>query len=80
MNKKNDLLKEALLLEPKEKANLIEALMISLDTPDEAIDALWKQECERRIDAYGQGDLKAVTLQEAFAKYKTENQTIGKTG
>jgi len=72
MSKKNELLKEALLLEPKEKANLIEALMKSLDAPDEAIDALWKQECENRIDAYEKGTLKSVSVQEAFSKYKID--------
>lgn len=72
MDKKNKLLKEALLLEPKEKAIIIEALIKSLDTPDEAIDALWKQECENRIEAYRKGDLKAVSVQEAFAKYNMD--------
>lgn len=72
MSKKNDLLKEALLLEPKEKATMIEALMKSLDAPDEAIDALWKQECESRIEAYEKGALKAVSVQEAFAKYQID--------
>lgn len=72
MKKANELLEKALMLEPKEKANIIDALMISLDTPDEAIDALWKRECESRINAYAQGHLRAVTVQEAFSKYKID--------
>lgn len=60
------------MLEPKEKANMIEALLKSLDTPDEVMDALWKQESESRIEAYEKGALKAVSVQEAFAKYKTD--------
>ena len=72
MNKTKELLKEALMLDPKEKAIMIEELIISLDAPDQAIDALWKQECESRIDAYEQGKLSTVTVQEAFAKYKTD--------
>lgn len=60
------------MLEPKDKATIIGALMKSLDAPDEAIDALWKQECESRIDAYSKGDLKAVSVQEVFAKYKID--------
>ena len=72
MSKKNKLLKDALLLEPKEKAMLIEALIKSLDTPDEAIDDLWKKESESRIDAYEKGELKAVTVREAFAKYQND--------
>jgi len=69
MKNTNELLKEALELEPKEKANFIEALMQSLDAPDENLDRLWKQECDSRLEAYEQGAIKAVPLQEAFAKY-----------
>ncbi|MFP8490319.1 addiction module protein [Gracilimonas sp. Q87] len=72
MSKKNELLKKALMLKPKEKASMIEALIKSLDAPDEAIDALWKQESESRIDAYEKGALKAVSVQEAFAKYQID--------
>ena len=70
MRKPNELIKEALQLKPKEKANLIEALLKSLDAPDEALDTLWKQECESRIDAYDKGKLKTMSVQEAFAKYE----------
>jgi putative addiction module component (TIGR02574 family) len=69
MQNTNELLKEALKLAPKEKASFIEALMESLDTPDPALDKLWKQECESRLDAYENGNLKTVSVQEAFAKY-----------
>jgi len=72
MSKKNELLKGALLLTPKEKAMLIEELIKSLDSPDETIDALWKQESESRIEAYKEGELKALSLQEVFTKYKIE--------
>lgn len=72
MKKTNELIEKALMLKPKEKANMIEALMKSLDAPDEAIDALWKQESESRIDAYGKGALKAVSVQGAFAKYQID--------
>lgn len=72
MKKTNELIEKALKLKPKEKASMIEALIKSLDAPDEAIDALWKQECESRINAYEKGTLKAVSVQEAFAKYQID--------
>jgi len=69
MQNTNELLKEALKLAPKEKASFIEALMKSLDAPDATLDELWKQECKSRLEAYENGELQAVSVQEAFAKY-----------
>lgn len=69
MRDTNELLKEALKLAPKEKASFIEALIKSLDSPDPTLDKLWKQECESRLEAYENGNLKTVSVQEAFARY-----------
>ena len=70
MNKKNELLKELLVLSPQEKASIIDELLKSLDKPDAEIDKLWKQESEARIDAYEKGQLKSVSIEEVFSKYK----------
>ena len=70
MNKKDEILKELLILSPQEKSLIIEELLKSLDKPDAEIDKLWKQESEARIDAYEKGQLKAVTAAEVFSKYK----------
>lgn len=70
MQKKDKLLKEVLNLNPLEKANIIDELLKSLDEPDEAIDQLWIQEAESRIDAYEKGQLKSVSVNEVFSKYK----------
>ena len=70
MQKKDKLLKEVLSLNPLEKANIIDELLKSLDEPDEAIDQLWVQESESRIDAYEKGQLKSVSVNEVFSKYK----------
>ena len=70
MQKKDKLLKEVLSLNPLEKANIIDELLKSLDEPDEAIDQLWIQEAESRIDAYEKGQLKSVSVNEVFSKYK----------
>ena len=61
---------EALTLKPSEKAQLVEKLLHSLDEPDKEIDKLWAKEVENRIDAYTQGKIKAVSLEEVLSKYK----------
>ena len=65
-----ELLREILKLTPAQRVALIDKLLASLDTPDKEIDALWGQEVEGRIDAYEQGKLKAVTLEQVLEKYK----------
>lgn len=64
------ILKQALLLSPKDKAVLVEKLLASLDQPDSTIDGLWAKEVEDRIDAYEAGDLKTISAEEIFEKYK----------
>ncbi len=54
-----------------EKARLIDHLLSSLDKPDEAIDALWRQEIADRIKAYQAGNLRTISLEQILAKYRT---------
>ncbi len=70
MGAPNKILEEALTLKPKEKAELIDKLLYSLEKPDQEIDDLWAKEAESRIDAYEQGKIKAVTLEKVLEKYK----------
>lgn len=64
------LLKEAMALPPLQKAEFIDKLLSSLDHPDREIDELWAREAEQRIDAYDQGRIKAVTIEEVIEKYR----------
>lgn len=64
------LFKEALLLEPKERAELIDKLLSSLDKLDTKVDALWVREAEDRIEAYEQEEMRAVSLEDVLRKYK----------
>jgi len=64
------ILKEALTLAPKNRASLVEKLLASLDQPDKAIDELWAEEAENRIDAYETGNIKAISTEQVFGKYK----------
>lgn len=70
MSTVKDILKEAIQLEPTEKAKLVDHLITSLDKPDKGIDKLWAEEAESRLDAYKQGKLKVVSLEEVLFKYK----------
>lgn len=53
---------EALKLAPVDKIHLTEALLSSLDQPDELVEKKWVEESERRYDAYKKGDLKGIPL------------------
>ncbi len=70
MGSASEILKAALTLKPAEKAELVDKLLHSLDQPDREIDELWAVEAESRVDAYEQGRIKALTLEEVLAKYK----------
>jgi hypothetical protein len=65
-----DIIDRALSLPAADKALVVDQLLSSLDQPDEAIDALWRNEVEDRIRAYNNGSLKSVSLDEALAKYR----------
>lgn len=61
---------EALSLDPIAKIQLIDELIQSLDLPDKELDKLWLDEAQSRIEAYEKGEMKAVSAQEVFAKFK----------
>jgi len=70
MSTAKDILKEAIQLNPTEKAKLVDQLITSLDKPDRELDKLWAEEAESRLNAYKQGKLKTVSLEEVLSKYK----------
>jgi putative addiction module component (TIGR02574 family) len=62
------LLRQALELPANDRASLVESLIVSLDKPDPALDALWLKEAESRLAAYRAGELGAVDADEVFAE------------
>ena len=63
------ILKQALSLDPVERAELIEELFHSFDkAPDRNIDALWADEAEARIDAYEAGQICADSAKAVFGR------------
>ncbi|RPA66633.1 addiction module protein [Cyclobacteriaceae bacterium YHN15] len=70
MENKEKVLKDLLKLTPLEKANIIDVLLKSLDEPDAAMDKLWVEEVEKRIDGFEKGELKSISMDEFFDKRK----------
>ena len=65
------ILKEALALPLQERAELVEQLLATFQSPpDPYIDELWAHEAEDRLGAYNRGELKAVPAEEVFNRIK----------
>lgn len=63
------ILKYALALPAQERAELVERLLATLQSPpDPQLDELWAREAEDRLDAYDRGELSAVPAEEVFDK------------
>jgi len=60
---------QAAQLTPKERIQVVERILNSLDQPDAALDALWAEEANDRMAAYRRGEIKAVALIDVIAKY-----------
>lgn len=54
-----------------ERVALVEQLLVSLDEPDKAIDALLVDEVERRINAYDKGEMRSTPAEQVFAKLES---------
>ena len=62
------LIREALQLDPAERAVVIEELLSSLDRPDPDLDAKWAKEAEDRLSGYWAGEIEAIPANEVFAE------------
>ncbi|MBC8181677.1 addiction module protein [candidate division KSB1 bacterium] len=67
---KENLLKDAKLLNPVERLQLIESLLESLDKPDHQIEQLWINEADARHEAYKRGELKSTDWEDIKKRYK----------
>ncbi len=70
-----DIFEEAVRLKPDKRAELVDTLLSSLNKPDKEIDRLWAKEVESRIEAYEQGVIKAVSLEEVLKKHQSVSST-----
>lgn len=63
-----ELLEQALKLTPDERFALADQVLHSLDRPDPAIDRIWLDEAERRLDAYRMGKVKGIPAEDLFGE------------
>ena len=61
-----EILEKALRLKPEERFMVVEGLLKSLDEPNQELDAVWAEEAEKRLEAYREGNLKGISLEEVF--------------
>lgn len=64
------IMEQANKLSAKERIELIDALLATVDTPDAALDNLWAQEAESRLAAYQASEAKSLDLHQVLAKYR----------
>ncbi len=64
--KSREILEKALQLKPFERLIILEGLLRSLDEPDKEIDEIWAIEAEKRLNAYREGRLKGIPIEEIF--------------
>ena len=65
------ILKEALALPLQDRAELLERLLGTFQSPpDPRLDELWAREAEDRLDAFERGELKAVPAEEVFDRIR----------
>jgi putative addiction module component (TIGR02574 family) len=68
--KTKEIVDKALTLPPVDRLSIIDSLLLSLDCPDPKIDAMWKNEAERRLKNYKAGKIKSLPLHQALSKYR----------
>ncbi|MFW5712539.1 MAG: addiction module protein [Spirochaetota bacterium] len=73
MDTKNDysieareLAAQALKLKPEERIVLVESIIASIQKPDAKIDEIWAKEAGKRLEAYRNGRLQGIPMEEMF--------------
>lgn len=61
-----EILEQAIALKPEERFMIVEGLLKSLDEPDRKIDEIWTEEAEKRLNAYRNGRLEGIPMEEVF--------------
>ena len=61
-----------------EKLRLAELLLADLEMPNPEIDAIWREEAQKRWQAYKAGELKIISYESVIQKYKYHRSHAGK--
>jgi putative addiction module component (TIGR02574 family) len=67
----NQLIKQIEFLSDIEKLQLVDLILMQLDHPDPEIDKVWSDEAKARWNAYQEGKLETVSLDQVMSKYRT---------
>jgi len=70
MESVEQLAKQAAMLQPVERLQLIEAILFSLDKPNLNIERSWIAEAEARYEAYKKGELKAIEWEDIKKRHE----------
>jgi putative addiction module component (TIGR02574 family) len=66
-----ELEREVMKLSLKERAELAQKLLRSLDDPSETeLEALWAEEADRRLDAFERGEMRSYSREEMLKRLK----------
>jgi len=60
---------ETSFLNDKEKLQLVDKILISLNPVNNGVDAVWEEEAEERIAAYSEGRVSTIDEQNVLKKY-----------
>ncbi len=66
---KQEIMAQALKLDPAERFDLVDQILHSLDKPDPEIDRIWIEEAQRRLAAYREGKVKGVPAEEILGNF-----------
>ncbi len=61
-----EVIEQALKLKSADRYLLLEMLHSSLDKPDPEIDQVWHEEILRRINAFDEGRMETVSMEDTF--------------
>jgi putative addiction module component (TIGR02574 family) len=61
-----EIIESALKLSPPEKLLIVESILRSLDEPDKEIENIWIEEAEKRLQAYRDGKLEGIPMEDIF--------------
>jgi putative addiction module component (TIGR02574 family) len=71
LQKREEVLTQAMALSPDDRALLADRLLNSLDSPRrKEIDLLWADEAERRVQQIRNGEVKPIPGEEVFKKIR----------
>jgi putative addiction module component (TIGR02574 family) len=61
-----EVIEQALSLKASDRYLLLELLHTSLDKPDPEVDRVWQEEALRRVNAYDNGQIGTISMEEVF--------------